>query len=404
MKSDQTVRFFDRTTPPHIITLVLLSGVSALNMSIFLPSLSNMADYFDTNYATMQISVSGYLAATAVLQIFIGPISDKFGRRRVVLWSIALFVAATIGAMLATSVEIFLAFRMLQAVVATTMVLTRAIVRDMFSQDQSASVLGYVVMGMALVPMVGPMIGGAIDQLFNWQAVFGFLALSGAAVFALCLFDQGETVRGGGMGFTDQLRTYPELFTSPRFWGYALTAAFGSGAFFALLGGASFISSNIFGLSPVWAGVALGAPAIGYAAGNGLSGKYAMRFGIDHLALIGTIVTLIGLSMSLIVTLFGYSHPLLFFGFMTFLGMGNGLMMPNTAAGLLSVRPHLAGTASGLGSALLIGGGAALSQLAGYILTEESGTLPLQWLMVITSILALLSMLFVIWRARQIDA
>lgn len=129
-----------------------------------------------------------------------------------------------------------------------------------------------------------------------------------------------------------------------------------------------------------------------------------MRFGIDHLALIGTIVTLIGLSMSLIVTLFGYSHPLLFFGFMTFLGMGNGLMMPNTAAGLLSVRPHLAGTASGLGSALLIGGGAALSQLAGYILTEESGTLPLQWLMVITSILALLSMLFVIWRARQIDA
>ena len=403
MNSDQTVRFFDRTTPPHIITLVLLAGVSALNMSIFLPSLSNMTEFFGTNYATMQISVSGYLAATAVLQIFVGPVSDKYGRRSVVLWSIAIFVVATIGAMLATTVEVFLAFRMLQAVVATTMVLTRAIVRDMFSQDQSASVLGYVVMGMALVPMVGPMIGGAIDQFLSWQAVFGFLAISGVAVFALCFFDQGETVRGGGMGFADQLRTYPELFTSPRFWGYALTAAFGSGAFFALLGGASFISSNIFNLTPIWAGVALGAPAIGYAAGNGLSGKYAMRFGINYLALLGTIVTLIGLSISLIVTLAGYSHPILFFGFMTFLGMGNGLMMPNTAAGLLSVRPHLAGTASGLGSALLIGGGAALSQLAGYILTEESGTLPLQWLMVITSILALLSMLFVIWRARQIE-
>jgi DHA1 family bicyclomycin/chloramphenicol resistance-like MFS transporter len=404
MASNQVVKLFDRTTPPHLVTLVLLAGISALNMSIFLPSLSNMTTYFGTNYATMQISVSGYLAATAILQIFVGPISDKFGRRSVVLWSIAIFVLATIGAMLSTTVETFLVFRMLQAAVASSMVLSRAIVRDMFPQDQAASMIGYVTMGMALVPMVGPMIGGAIDQFFGWQAIFGFLALSGAGVFLLCLFDQGETVRDGGMGFGEQLRTYPELLMSPRFWGYALAAAFGSGAFFALLGGASFVSSDIFGLTPFWAGVALGVPAIGYAIGNGFSGKFSVRFGINRLAIIGTLITLSGLGVSLIVTLMGYSNPLLFFGFVTFLGLGNGMLMPNATAGLLSVRPHLAGTASGLGGTILIGGGAALSQVAGYMLTKESGTLPLQWLMFATSVLALIAMIFVIYRARKLDA
>jgi len=397
-----TVRFLDRTTPPHILTLVLITGMSALSMSIFLPSLATMTTYFNTEYAIMQIALSGYLAATAVLQVFIGPISDRYGRRVLVLGSLVVFVLATIGTLFATTVEVFLFFRILQAAVATSMALGRAIVRDIVPQDQAASMIGYVTMGMALVPMVGPMIGGALEQAFGWQATFVFLGLAGFATLALVFFDLGETVQGEGTSFRDQLSTYPELFRSPRFWGYVLCAAFGSGAFFALLGGTSFVATEIFGLSPLWSGIALGTPAIGYAIGNFFSGRFSVRVGINKMAIIGTLITISGLGLSAILTLSGVHHPLNFFGFCVFLGLGNGIMLPNVMAGSISVRPHLAGTASGLGGAIMIGGGAALSQFAGSILTVETGTLPLQLIMLGVSIMALLSVLFVIWREKRI--
>ena len=398
-----TVRFLDRTTPPHILTLVLITGMSALSMSIFLPSLATMTTYFETEYAIMQIALSGYLAATAVLQVFIGPISDRYGRRVLVLGSLIVFVLATIGALFATTVEVFLLFRILQAAVATSMALGRAIVRDIVPQDQAASMIGYVTMGMALVPMVGPMIGGALEQAFGWQATFVFLGLAGFATMMLVYFDLGETVKGEGTRFRDQLSTYPELFRSPRFWGYVLCAAFGSGAFFALLGGTSFVASEIFGLSPLWSGIALGAPAVGYATGNFFSGRFSVRVGINRMAIIGTSITICGLGLSAILTILGVHHPLNFFGFCIFLGLGNGIMLPNVMAGSISVRPHLAGTASGLGGAIMIGGGAALSQFAGSILTVETGTMPLQLIMLGVSIMALLSVLLVVWREKRIS-
>lgn len=397
-----TIHFMDRTTPPHIFTLVLITGMSALSMSIFLPSLAAMTTYFDTEYAIMQIALSGYLAATAVLQVFIGPISDRYGRRKLVLGSLIVFVLATIGTLLAETVEVFLFFRVMQAAVATSMALGRAIVRDIVPQAQAASMIGYVTMGMALVPMVGPMIGGALEQAFGWQATFAFLGAAGLITLTICYFDLGETVAGEGTKFRDQLKTYPELLSSPRFWGYVLCAAFGSGAFFALLGGTSFVASEIFGLSPLWSGIALGAPAIGYAVGNFFSGRFSVQVGINRMALIGITVTIMGLGTSVLLTLGGVHHPLNFFGFCVFLGLGNGIMLPNVMAGSISVRPHLAGTASGLGGAFMIGGGAALSQFAGTILTIETGALPLQLLMLSVSILAMVSVLFVIWREKQI--
>tara|TARA_B110000090_G_C13400968_1_gene453603 strand:- start:19990 stop:21201 length:1212 start_codon:yes stop_codon:yes gene_type:complete len=401
MSNIPTVRFLDRSTPPHIVTLILIAGISALNMSIFLPSLTAMTDYFQTDYATMQFSLSGYLAMTAVLQIFIGPVSDKIGRRPVVIGSMMIFVLASIGTYFATSITVFLAFRMLQAAVATGLVLSRAVVRDMVPQNQAASMIGYVTMGMALVPMVGPMIGGALDELFGWHATFLFLTICGVGVLAISYFDQGETLTDGGMSFHDQLRSYPELFASPRFWGYALCAAFASGAFFALLGGASFIAGTVFGLSPLWSGIALGAPAIGYAMGNFLSGRYSVRFGINRMAIVGTAIIIAGLGTSLALGLVGIQHPLIFFGFCSFLGLGNGIALPNVTAGLLSVRPHLAGTASGLGSSLMVGGGAALAQYASTLLNAETGVLPLQWLMFSTAVASLLCVLFVIWRGAK---
>jgi len=399
-----SVRFLDRTTPPHIVTLVFIAGLSAMNMSVFLPSLPDMAVHFDTSYGVMQLSVSLYLATTAVLQLIIGPISDRFGRRRVMLVTIVAFLLATLGCLLAPSVEVFLAFRMAQAAVASGIVLSRAIVRDMVPQNEAASMIGYVTMGMALVPMVAPVIGGTLDQAMGWQSVFVFLLIAGAAIWVLVFFDQGETATPTPGGFAAQIRDTPELITSRRFWGYVFCAAFAAGSFFAFLGGAPFVASDVYALSPTQTGLALGMPAIGYATGNFLSGRYSVRFGIDAMILVGTVITALGLGLSLVCVFAGWESAVQFFAFCTFVGLGNGLVMPNSAAGLLSVRPKLAGTASGLGAAIMIGGGAGLSALAGVVLEAGTGATPLIWLMFTSAVLAILAIIYVIRRTATVVA
>ncbi|WP_299190674.1 multidrug effflux MFS transporter [uncultured Litoreibacter sp.] len=404
MPFDTSVKFLDRTTPPHIFTLVLLAGVSAMNMSIFLPSLPAMTREFGTSYGVMQLSVSLYLACTALTQLFVGPISDKFGRRPVILAAIAIFVLATIGCMTATSIEVFLIFRMVQATVAVAMVVSRAIVRDMFSQEQSAAMIGYVTMGMSLVPMFAPAIGGLLDEAFGWRATFLFLILFGMALGTLCYFDQGETNRSGGMGFKAQLAEYPELFTSRRFWGYALAAAFSSGAFFAFLGGAPYVATEVYGMPSTAVGIFFGVPAVGYFFGNYISARLSVQIGIDRMIVIGGSILTLGMALSLLLTFAGFGSAYLFFGFCTFVGIGNGMVLPNASAGLLSVRPHLAGTASGVGSAIMIGGGAALSALAGTLLQLGGGSYPLQWIMLISSVGCLAAIFYVKQRAKTVAA
>ncbi len=402
MNNPRPVRIFDRTTPPHVATLILLSGMSAMVMNIFLPSLPNMTAYFETDYTVMQLSVALYLLFSAVMQIFIGPISDNLGRRPVMLWGLMLFVIATLGCIYAPSAEIFLVFRMAQAVVAVAMVLSRAVIRDLYTQDQSASIMGYVTMGVAVVPMISPALGGVLDQLFGWQANFWALFILGLASFVLCYFDQGETARSSGKSLMAQFRDYPELLRAPRFWGYALAAGFCSGAFFAYLGGAPFVGSVVFGMSPATLGIYFGAPAIGYFLGNFLTGRYATTFGVNRMVLWGCLANAVGGAVSLLIFLAGLGTPLSFFGMMTLVGLGNGLCIPNATAGMLSVRPHLAGTASGLGGAIMIGGGAGLSALAGALLTPETGAFPLLWLMLLTAIAGVFSILLVIRRERSL--
>ncbi|GAB5437713.1 multidrug effflux MFS transporter [Falsiruegeria mediterranea] len=389
-------------TPPTITTLILLSGLSALGMNVFLPSLPNMTEHFQTDYRLMQLSVALYLAVNAALQVVIGPIADKAGRRPVILWGLALFLLATLGTIFAPTAEIFLVFRMCQAVIAVGIVLSRAAVRDMYEQDQAASMLGYVTMGMAVVPMVGPAIGGLLDETFGWQANFWLLFLLGALAIILIYVDFGETALKSGKTLIAQFREYPELLTSPRFWGYSLASGFCSGAFFAYLGGAPFVGTEVFGMNPAEMGFYFGAPAIGYFFGNFISGRYSMRYGVNRMVMWGCWLNAIGVALSLVVMILGLGSALSFFGFMTFVGLGNGMAIPNATAGALSVRVHLAGTASGLNGAIMLGGGAALSALAGFLLTPETGALPLLWIMLITSVLGVLAILVVIWRERQL--
>ena len=397
-----TVTFLNRATPPHVVTLVLLAGLSALTMNIFLPSLPGMAKWFDVPYSLMQLSVALYLALSAALQVVIGPISDRYGRRKVVLGSLVLFLIATVGTLFAPNAETFLAFRMAQAVIAAGMVLSRAIVRDMVPDAEAASMIGYVTMGMSLVPMIGPVIGGFLDEAFGWQANFSLLLAVGLAVTALVWADLGETSAPKDTSFADQLRQYPGLLASRRFWGYCMAAAFSSGCFFAYLGGAPYVGTEVFKLSSADVGLLFALTAIGYLIGNFLAGRFSVRLGLNRMILMGTITTTAGLGVLTLLTLAGLSGPVMFFALTVPMGIGNGLALPNANAGILSVRPELAGTASGLGGAIMIGGGAGLAALAGWLLGPGSSEMPLILLMLASSIGSVFAILMVIRRARAL--
>ena len=394
-------RLFDRRTPPHLVTLVIASILAALNMNFFLPSMPNMARTFGADYAVIQIAVTGYLAATAVLQLIIGPLSDRYGRRPVLLWAIVLFVLASLGCALAPTLELFLACRVAQSAVVSGMVLSRAIVRDIHGPAQSASMIGYVTMGMALAPMFGPTIGGLVDELLGWRTGFFGIAGLGVLVGLLVWADLGETNRSRAASFGAQFRSYPALIGSSRFWGYALMTAFASGAFFAFLGGGPYVATYVLNLTPAELGLYFSLIALGYMMGNFFSGRFSGRFGIARMMTVGAVTAASGTALSLALFAAGLVHPLSFFGPILLVGLGNGLALPSAMAGMLSVRPQLAGSASGLGGALMIGGGAGLAALSGALLGPGRGAEPLLWLMFAASCLGVLTTAVVIRAERR---
>ena len=387
-------RFLDRSTAPSIFTLIVLTGLGALSMNVFLPSLPQMAEYFGAEYGVVQLSVALYLGVNAALQLLVGPLSDRYGRRPVMLVGVAIYCLASLGCLWAPDVITFLVFRMIQASVVVGLVLGRAVVRDLYPRDQAASMIGYVTMGMAIVPMVGPVIGGALGQAFGWKANFWLLFGAGLVILLLAWADLGETARKGEGRLRDQFAQYPTLLLSRRFWGYSLSSTLASGAFFAYLGGAPLVGARIFGLEPALLGLFFGAPALGYFFGNFISGRFSVRVGVDRMILWGALITVAGLSTGLGLFFLGYKTALVFFGSMTFVGLGNGMVLPNATSGMMSIRPDLAGTASGLGGSIMLAGGASLSALSGVILSQSDQAYPLIYLMLACAIGAAASAIY----------
>ena len=405
MSRYKKIRFLDRTSPPHIFTLILLASISALTMNIFLPSLPNIAASLGSSTSILGLSVGIYLASSALLQLIIGPFSDQFGRRPLILWSLIIFCLSTLATVFVTNTAQFLILRIFQAISASCMVLARAIVRDTTeSVEQAGSQIAYVTMGMAFVPMIGPAIGGLLDYQYGWTASFWILCLLGSMIFLISYFDVGETLPENSQGFLEQIRTYPSLLRSKRFWAYSLSSAFVSGAFFSYLGGAPFVGNEVFGLSPKDLGIWFGAPAVGYILGNFLSGRFSTKIGLDKMIFFGVIIALTGVSISFMISYLGFGSILSFFGLMSLVGLGNGMSIPNATAAMMSVNPKLAGTAAGLGSAIMIGGGAGLSAIANFILKPGGSELPLIILMWLSVFSGLCTVNYVIYRNKKINA
>jgi len=394
--------FLNRETQPSMLTLVLLASISALAMNSFLPSLPNMAEHFGSSTALMGLSVGVYLGTSAIFQILVGPLSDRIGRRTVSLWALIIFSFVSISCVYAPNTFVFMFLRALQAIAACTFVVARAVVRDTTETQASGSKIAYISMGTAICPMFGPALGGLLDGWLGWEANFWFIGGLGLFILLIAYFDLGETVHENTKGFRQQFSEYPELLLSRRFWGYCLASAFGAGAFFAYLGGGPFVGSIVYNLSPEMLGLYFGAPAIGYFFGNFLSGRFTIRFGIDAMIIWGLWIIFFGLSLSMFCSYVGYGTVETFFGFMIFVGLGNGLTIPNATAGMLSVRPHLAGTASGLGGAMMIAIWAALSTLAGAFLVPGSNEMPLLMLMWFSSLSGVAVIIYVRQRNKKL--
>ncbi len=389
------VRFLDRGTAPHLGTLIVLTAFSSLVLNLFLPSLPAIAASYGVEYAVAQLAISFFLASSAAMQLLIGPASDRYGRRKAMLFFIALGLVATLGIIYSPTIEFFLAFRILQGVSVAGIVISRAIVRDMHDMASAASKIGYVTMAMSLAPMVGPIVGGWLSEHFGWQSNFWLLFVFGAAALLLAYADQGETNRNLGGSFTSQFAAYPQLFRSRRLWGYTGTATFSSGAFFAFVGGGPYLATVYYDLSPSIYGFFFAFAPVGYITRNFLAGRFSKQIGVTRMAMAGSLVICLGMVIAAALALAGATHPLAFFACMTFVGLGNGIALPNSMAGIVSVRPQMAGSASGLGGFVQMAGAAVLSSLAGILLGPQTGPMPLILLMLACGLASTASAIYV---------
>lgn len=380
-----------RRSAPRLSTLTLLCGLSVLPLSIFLPSLVNIARDLRADYTLVSLSLTAYAVTAVAVGLIMGPLSDRFGRRPVIMTSLALFTVGSIGCAVASDVWTFLGFRLLQATITSCYPVSMAIIKDTIGKEQTASRIGYAAMIWALAPMLGPALGGVVAEALGWRAIFWGLALTGTAMFVRCWSDLGETntVRSGTIA--EQFKAYPALFRVPRFWAYAVCMGFSVGTFYAFLAGAPFVATALFDLPAASLGLYIGSITAGFILGSFLSGRYAGRRSLTTMMIAGRIIAFAGPAICLLLFFADVRHVIALFGPCILIGIGNGLTMPSANAGALSVRPDLAGSAAGLTGAMTIAGGAALSSITGAVLTEQNADYALFCIMLLSTALALLA-------------
>lgn len=349
---------------PPVWLLVAATATGPLALNLFVPSMPGLVATFGADHATVQLTLSLFLIGVAFGQLVYGPLSDRFGRRPVLLAGMGLYLAASMACAMAPGIGTLIIGRVAQAAGGCAgMVIARAIVRDAWDRDQATRVLAAVIAGMAVAPMVGPAIGGFLDEWAGWRAGFVLIAVFGALVLAAGLKALPETHNDltplpGPMALVG---AYRKLAGKPVFTGNALVAALNTAGFFAFLAAAPYLTVEMLGRSPSEYGLLFVLLSVGYMAGNIVVSRLVGRVPAERLTQIGLALSLIGPLVTMGLMAGGWFTVWTLFLPATLMCLGNGFVMPTSMAAAVGAEPRLAGTASGLLGFLQMGLGAAVS-------------------------------------------
>ena len=360
--------------------LIAITAVGPLSLNILAPAMPGLIGTLGAGAGTVQLTLSLFLLGMAVSQLVLGTLSDRFGRRPVMLAGLALTVVASFAALATTSIAGLIVARTAQAFGATAgIVIGRAVVRDLYDRDRAASMIGWITMAMVVAPMIAPLIGGALDTALGWQSIFAFLGLFAAAILVWASLQLPETRKvATGEGFAHFLAASGSLLTDRAFLGYALVAAFNSAMFFTFIGGAPHVVVTIMHRSSAEYGLWFVAISLAYMFGNFAAGRWSARFGVDFMVRAGVAVTVAGAAVGIgWILLEPARGPEVIMVPQMIIGFASGFMLPSALAGAVSVRPQAAGAAAGITGFMQMGLGAATSQLIGHLLDGAPTGLPL---------------------------
>ncbi len=379
--------------------LVALAALSTLSLNMFLPALDRIAQDLGVSLAAANLVFAGYLVASALVHLLGGSLSDRYGRRPVLLAALALYAAGSLICAMATSLPAMLAGRILQSAIAAGYALSLAMLRDTRPEAETSRAVAGLSMALAIGPLIGPALGGVLSGAVGWRAIFWLYTLCGAGLLTWCALCLPET-RKAQAGAAAPRPT--ALLAEPRFWAPALTMALSVGAFYVFLTGLPIVAAATRALTPEGLGAALGSITAGYLAGSTASRHLARRARPFQLILAGRMIALAGLGAGVIGALIAGPLPVPWLLAATAaVGVGNGLTTPSASLKVMAARPGLQGSAAGGSAALTVGLGGALSGLvAGPLLTRSPDDTALLGLMFAVSLLGLVAALW----ARALDA
>ncbi|MFC3226557.1 multidrug effflux MFS transporter [Marinibaculum pumilum] len=359
--------------------LALLTALSTLGLlatNLYLPSLPGLAADLQVGAADIRLTLTVFLAGLAISQLVVGPLSDRYGRRPVLLAGLALYVATSIACALAASVEMLLLWRVLQAIGACTgVVLVRAVARDLFEGAALTRAMAVIATLMASAPGFSPLVGGLIETVWGWRGNFWFVAAFGTVCLLLTLRWIGETNRTptasiavGRVG-----RTYMSLLANPLFLGPALATGFALAALFAYFSASPQLIIDVLGFTPLGFGLLTAGTVFAVFAGGAAGPRIARRLGATGTLSLGMAMMAAGAAaMALLfqageITLAGFLAPQILFL------AGLGIVNPVGTATALQPFPQVAGAASAMLGFLQMAGGT----LGTLLLTALPGAFPL---------------------------
>ena len=353
---------------------------------MYVPSLPAIARDLGTTEQAAQFTITVFLVVFAVFQLVYGPLADRYGRKRVMLGGLAIFMVANIVASTAQTIEWLLVARVLQAIGACAgMVITRAMVRDAYDRGESARIMAILGMGSGVSSSVAPLLGGALQGWTgDWRSSFIFMTVFTLVPMVVLAVSVRETLRrsdapGGGIG--GMARNYLVLVRSPEYMLYALGAALMNATFFSFLAAAPFVLMNVVGASPERLGVVLVYITGGFFIGTLVVSRVGARFPLERMVLMGGVLCFSGVAILTVLALSGarteaaIAMPMLLFG------LGNGFVLPPSSVIAVSVRPQIAGTASALYGFNSFALGAVGTVVAGFLSHQTQLPLALAMLM-----------------------